>query len=278
MVFTADESLAGLVNRPFAELPEVELAPTTDLRELEAVNAEYAPEKVSPEQEQEPATSDETPLETDAEQASNDSLEQTAATAASDASTDDDAEEPHEGELSASEGSEVADTPAQPLYESSETVESEDSTVTASEDVATEQTEEGNVLWKRAAIVFATAFIALLCFILLRYERSEILPPKETPAPQITTQKADTIPVSKERTQHITLKDRSEVFTHFEPDGVLDEHTIVFGDVLIRLAEHYYGNPYFVKYIIEYNNLPASGYTPVGTVLKIPRLRRKPGM
>ncbi len=254
--FTAEEQLANLINRPFAELPEVELFPDTDLGELEAVNAEYANvKKEEPEHEQEtpaPTTADTPRTTTIAEEKTSE----------------------HKGEAD----SFTSETQTSEDTEATEESTSRDTSNKEEQLPANNEVSSSDMYWRRTAIVFCIGFIGLLLFVLLRTSSPEVQSATEAPTAQPDTVTTDTTIRPAQRLQHITLNNPSEALTDYEPDGVLDEHTVEFGDILIRLAEHYYGNPYFVKYIISYNGLPASGEAAPGTVLKIPHLRKKPGL
>ena len=272
-LFTPDESLAALINRPFAELPEVELDPATTPAELEAVNAEFpaAPPTAPEAAEHEIAEGQPTETET-----ADDETEITAP-AVDDAMADDTAAEVNTETDPTTAPAAEPEAPSEPDAADAEPAISE-SVLSASE-VAEPHSD---LHWRRTAVVLATVCLALLLFIVLRMGRTEAPAPEspDTAHTALQTTAADTLatdslPATTERTQIIHLNDPSEVFTDFEPDGVLCEHTVEFGDMLIRLAEHYYGNPYFVKILIEYNGLPASGEAKPGTVLKIPHLRRK---
>ena len=280
LAFVPDENLAALINRPFAELPEAELNPDVDLRELDAVNAEFEkPAKI---------------VEPESEKKSLDTLNSSAPIVTA---------EPEnaisETENAAAEAATDIVEVEKTSLETDDILPTENSVNSEIENTVSEQHDESNTLtnnlqiaenkannsydlhWRRAAIVFAVVALGLSIFILLRWGRPEIQSIEKTSivvntdTTTIDSMQTEVLPDSTSRTQRFTLGKPSEVFTHFEIDGVLDEHTVEFGDILIRLAEHYYGNPYFVKYIIDYNGLPASGEAAPGTVLRIPRLRQK---
>lgn len=271
--FAAEEALSQLINRPFAELPEVELSEATDMREFDTIDETYRNKE-----EQQISI----PSDSSSEAVNTTQLADAKEVEPSSETPDTDAPSAVTTETK-SDQPEKSSTP-EALAEDIETPISDEINTSTDEQQNTESEEEieQRVYWKRAAIVFAIAFVALLLFVLLRLGRTEISDPAPLaiadtlansttidPAPQ-SVEQADTA-----RVQIISVSNSNEIFTQFEPDGVLDEHTIVYGDVLERLARNYYGNGYFVKYIIEYNNLPASGEVPIGTVIKIPHLRRK---
>lgn len=274
-LFTPDDSLAALINRPFAELPEVELDPATTPAELEAVNAEFPTASPSAPDTGEHENAESEPTETDTAEGDTETTD----LAANDVVTDDTAPAAHTETEPTTEPTAESEVPSEPDTADAEPAISE-SVLPASEDAE----HHSDIHWRRTAVVLATVCLALLLFIVLRMGRTEApaLEPPDTASTALQTIATDslapdTLPATTERTQIIHLNDPSEVFTDFEPDGVLCEHTVEFGDMLIRLAEHYYGNPYFVKILIEYNGLPASGDAKPGTVLKIPHLRRKAG-
>lgn len=274
-LFTPDDSLAALINRPFAELPEVELDPATTPAELEAVNAEFPTASPSAPDTAEHENAESEPTETDTAEDETEAM----APAADDAVADDTAPAAHTETAPATEPTAEPEAPSEPDVADAEPAKN--GSVLLASEVAEHHSD---LHWRRTAVVLATVCLALLLFIVLRMGRTEPPAPEspDTAHTALQTTAADTLatdslPATTERTQIIHLNDPSEVFTDFEPDGVLCEHTVEFGDMLIRLAEHYYGNPYFVKILIEYNGLPASGDAKPGTVLKIPHLRRKAG-
>ena len=281
--FTPDESLAALINRPFAELPEVELNPDTNLRDLEAVNAEFEkPAEVSDKDNRENETTSFAPAQT----ASTSNLEyvqteseESPTELAPPSSVPDISSPATDNPTKEADSVSPAITSVVPLPHPTPT-ESDESDTSFNVRQFTDNKSENNsnLHWRRAATVFAIAALGLLIFILLRLGHAEVRPSEPELITIADTVQADTLPVPSQRTQRFMLNDPAEVFTHFEVDGLLDEHTVEFGDILIRLAEHYYGNPYFVKFIIDYNGLPASGEATPGTVLRIPHLRRKAGL
>lgn len=62
----------------------------------------------------------------------------------------------------------------------------------------------------------------------------------------------------------------------YEIVGTKCTHTLKSGEGLYRLARTYYGNKNMATYIISYNHIANPDIVSVGTVLKIPELRRLP--
>ncbi|MBP3228394.1 MAG: hypothetical protein J6M53_06405, partial [Bacteroidaceae bacterium] len=257
-LFAPDDELAALANRPFAELPEVELSPDTDLRELEAINAEFAPEEPASEPPaEEPAAA---PVEEEPTESTEDTtpVGAQASSAATDGTFIEEKEDEDEGEFG--DFVEVDD------------IEDPDGGPGSSASPSRPSRPRWQIV---ASVLVPVAVLAAVLALVFTGGGDTAETTADVPAADTLVAKADTVAVDTARTQRFVLNDPSEVYTHFVTDGTMDEHTIVYGDILEHLARHYYGNPYFVKYIIEYNNLPANGYTDVGTVLKIPRLKRK---
>ena len=285
--YSIDDILSTLINRPFAELPEVEIADDTALQAFETINEEFAALAA---QEAEPST--ETQVEATANSADSTSEEHLSGLPSSeDAEPNAESTTEFDINLSITSSDQVAKSSSTSLNEKEADkqaivaqtgIEDTNSLTNPSEDTENESEASSMVLWKRMAVVFGVAFIALLLFTLLHIGRGEMQPASDALSPSIITTDsvADSTMVTPAvsdtaRVQIIHVANSNEVFTQFEPDGVLDEHTIVLGDMLMNLAKHYYGNPYFAKYIIEYNGLPADGTAAIGTVIKIPHLKRK---
>lgn len=311
VTFTPDEKMKAKVNRPFSGFQTVVLNEETPLNEIERID-EPAPEPEAQEALMNPVLAAFAGEEETAEAAVTEPVEEAEATLSEEVVTADEplsAPEPAETIATEPESSNpiagTAEAAVESLVAAENTDESAGDAVTEEADTAKDaegvgQTEDTDALpddttgetgrrrsshWKVIALVLALVLAAALGYILAvhvagGFGDKATGKPSAAAADTLGENKADTAatvePVAKKETcQLIDETSQAVILTGFETDGTLLEDTLEFGEYPIQMAEKYYGNAFFVKYINEYNELKDPSNVPIGTVLKIPRLKRK---
>ena len=312
VTFTPDEKFKSIVNRPFSQYETIILNDETDTEEIERVATPELPEPVAKE-DIVSATPLKQEAQASSEEVSQVSEKTTKPAVAAgimqtkveptETAEETKTELPQELEqekqkISKAKSSSpehisnsvsaVADlNRRQANRETEVTEEIEISAPTNSEDGSSNKSK-----WRIAVIVLGLLLLAALIFLFVK-------PGSEAPSTAATTtamtdsteqtqndslaksaaqaEEADGVTIGEngEKLQIFDTQDRKDIVKNFEAVGTLDEYELKSGDYVEHIATKRYGNPFFVKYIYDYNNLKQYSHVSTGTVLKLPKLRRK---
>ena len=77
------------------------------------------------------------------------------------------------------------------------------------------------------------------------------------------------------KTTTISVSDKKQVHTYYEIIGQKGVRRIKWGDYLLKIVREEYGNEDALKYVISYNKFADPNNLPIGTEIKLPKLREK---